>query len=237
MKTCLITALALAVVPSWAAEKLSVEVGYGEPGTSSSGIYTASPDTSFVIIKNTGDNRFVGSLSLTGLSGFGIFGHIDVDDHTPGGFSLAPGESWTLFGGPEASNYGGYNKCQEWIDGDPNSGQDPNGGADSGLLLHIAGTLGTAGDIDYSIYDYEVHSGTSRVNPFGVDLDNYILQGGDPFGRDTEDAYEESQAHAFFDVTGSRTAEALPCPTPDAGSTALLLGGGLMALASVRRKV
>jgi hypothetical protein len=237
MNSKILAAFALAGATGWAAEQLSIEVGYGFVGTSSSGIYTANPDTSFVKITNTGDNRFAGTFSLTGISGYGVFGHIDVDDHTPPQFGLAPGESFTLFGGPEASNYGGYNKCQEFVFGDPNSGQDPNGDPDSGLLLRIVGTLGTAGEIDYSIYDYEIHSGTPAANPFGVVLDNYILQGGDPFGRDTGDAFEEAQAHAFFFVDGSRIAEPLPCTTPDAGSTLFLLGGafGLLSFAAKRR--
>jgi len=217
----------------WAAEKLTVEVGYGFVGTSSSGIYTADPDTSFVIISNTGDSHFAGSLSLTGISGYGVYGHIDVDDHTPAGFSLAPGESWTLFGGPEGSNFGGYNKCQDYVLGDPTSGQDPAGFPDNGLLLSIVGMLGTAGDIAYSIYDHEIHSGTPAMNPFGTTLDNYILQGGDPFGRDTEDPFEVAQAHASFDVTGSRDAVELICvPEPGAWFGA----AGLVALAAVARR-
>jgi hypothetical protein len=35
-------------------------------------------------------------------------------------------------------------------------------------------------------------------NGLGVVLDNYILQGGDPFGRDTGDPVEVAQAHATF---------------------------------------
>jgi hypothetical protein len=235
LKQLLPLALAATASHAWAAEKLSVEVGYGFVGTSSSGIYTANPDTSFVIISNTGDNRFTGSLSLTGISGYGVYGHIDVDDNNSGSLSLAPGESWTLFGGPEASNYGGYNKCQTWVFGDPNSGQDPNGPPDSGLLLTITGTLGSAGSISYSIYDHEIHSGTSAVNPFGVSLDNYILQGGDPFGRDTGDAFEEAQAHAFFEVTGDRTATALEC-VPECGSATLIAALSLGAWGLFRWK-
>ncbi len=221
-----------------ASAALSVEVGYGFGGTSSSGIYTAAPDTGFVIISNTGDEAFEGSFSLTGSSGYGVFGHIDVDDHTPADFSLAPDSFWILFAGPEGSNYGGYNKCQEWIFGDSSSGQDPTGHADSGLLLSIVGSLdGGASSISYGIYDHEIHSGTSALSPFGVTLDNYILQGGDPYGRDTGDAFEVSQAHAFFAVDGDRTAVPIDCEVvPETSSlVAWSLLGTIGSLFSYRR--
>jgi hypothetical protein len=240
MKQYLLAAFALAATSAWAADSLSVEVLYGGPvgGTSSSGIYTAIPDTSIVIIENTGTTDFTGLLSLTGFSGIGVYGHIVVDDNNLFGpvtdGVLSPGETWTLYGGDEASNYGGYNKCQAVVP--PLFGQDPTGDPDSGMLLHIAGTLG-ATPIDYSIYDYEIHSGTSAVNPFGFSLDNYILQGGDPFGRDTGDAFEESQAHALLSVTGSRSASPLPCTVPDSGSAALLFASGITAMAFLRRKL
>lgn len=218
------------------ADMLSVEVGYGFVGTSSSGIYTASPDTSFVKVWNTGTTTFTGVLSLTGTSGYGSFGHDVVNDF--GSVTLAPGDSWVLFGGPEASNFGGFNKCQTWVNGDSNSGQDPTGIADSGMLFSAKGTLG-ANALDYSIYDHEIHSGTSATSPFGVTLDNYILQGGDPFGRDTFDTFEEAQAHAFFDITGDRRGTPISCPVPEANPPMIMLGFGILAMVAnkVRRTV
>src|SRR5262245_14630318 len=129
-KYLLIAALGMAATSAWAVSELSVEVGYGFGGTSSSGKYTAAPDTSFVIISNTGTTPFEGVLSLTGLSGIGVFGHVDVDDSS--GVFLDPGETWTLLGGPEGSNYGGYNKCQPVVP--PLFGQDPAGPPDNGML-------------------------------------------------------------------------------------------------------
>lgn len=206
---------------------LSVEVGYGFGGTSSSGIYSGAPDTSFVIITNTGTDPFTGLLSLTGTAGVGPFA--DVDDHSPGALALAPGASWILLGGPEGSNMGGFNKCQ--------LGTDPSGPADNGLLLTVTGAFATAGPISYTIYDYEIHSGTPATNPFGVTLDNYILQGGDPFGRDTFDPFEVAQAHAFFDITGDRTAVPLPCgAVPEPASLAIYASLGLVGMAFRRRR-
>lgn len=210
---------------------LSAEVGYGFGGTSSSGIYTAAPDTGFVIITNSGDETFTGTLGLTGSSGFGTFGHIDVADVSP--VTLAPGDIWILFAGPEGSNYGGYNKCQSWIFGDPFSGQDPLGPADSGLLLKVEGSFAGGLAISYGIYDHEIHSGTPALNPFGVTLDNYILQGGDPFGRDTFDPFEVAQAHAFLTITGDRVAMPLDC-VPEPASLVVWSGLGAVGLAVSR---
>src|SRR5437867_2024970 len=90
---------------------LKIEVGYagfpdeGIPGpVSSSGIYDASGgDSSFVTIQNVGSSAFVGTLSLTGTASNPVN---DVND-TSGVITLNPGDSWTLVGGPEASNQGG----------------------------------------------------------------------------------------------------------------------------------
>src|SRR5207237_10754762 len=49
-----------------------------------------------------------------------------------------------------------------------------------------------------SIFDRDIHSGSPPTNPYGVTLDNFILQGGDSFGRDTGDGYETTQAPGPF---------------------------------------
>src|SRR5207237_1998446 len=49
-----------------------------------------------------------------------------------------------------------------------------------------------------SIFDKDIHSGSPRTNPYGMTLDNFILQGGDSFGRDTGDGYETTQAPGPF---------------------------------------
>ena len=83
-----------------------------------------------------------------------------------------------------------------------------------GALFTFTGTGASAG-MSGSIYDKDIHSGVFRdVNappsglsgPLGTLSDSYVLQGGDPFGGDTQDNFEVSQAsgHAvvssFFDV-------------------------------------
>jgi len=62
-------------------------------------------------------------------------------------------------------------------------------------------------------------------------LDNYILQGGDPFGRDTFDDFEVAQAPATFKIA-SRTSG-----VPDMGNTLGLTGIGLVGLTLLRKKL
>lgn len=195
--------------------ELSVEVGYGFGGTSSSGAYTGNPDTGFVSVKNTGTSSFSGELSLLALFGGGN------RNDSSGNVTLNPGDSWLLLPGSESSNDGGFNKNQP--------GQDPNLAPDDGVKFSIVGSAG-GNAINFSIFDKDIHSGTPATNPFGVTLDNYILQGGDPFGRDTGDTFEVGQAHAFFKVAGGAVG------VPDAGNSLALLGGGLGALICVRRR-
>jgi hypothetical protein len=73
-----------------------------------------------------------------------------------------------------------------------------------GALVSFTGTLSG------SIYDKDIHSGVFRdVNapPSGlvgapVLSDSYVLQGGDPYGGDTGDAFEVTQADGLAVVSG-----------------------------------
>jgi hypothetical protein len=210
--TLALGALVAATVSANADLILSVEVGYGFGGASSSGLYAGSPDTGFVTIVNTGTTTFTGELSVDAPGLFGSF----FDTSGPG-HVMAPGDSWTLLPGPESSNFGGYFKNQP--------GTDPAGLADDGALLKIVGDDGSC-FIDFSIHDKDIHSGVFAVNPFGVTLDNYILQGGDPFGRDTGDAFEVAQGHAFFDIT---------C-VPEPSQWAMIGGMGLLGFGVWRKR-
>ena len=69
-----------------------------------------------------------------------------------------------------------------------------------GALFEFTGTGASAG-ISGSIFDKDIHSGSFR-SANGTSSDSYVLQGGDPFGGDTGDAFEESQAHGHATVNG-----------------------------------
>src|SRR5438445_4136975 len=72
---------------------------------------------------------------------------------------------------------------------------------------------GNSQSVFLSIFDKDIHSGSPRTNPYGVTLDNFILQGGDSYGRDTGDDYETTQAPGSFQF-----AQAGPSEQPIAAS-------------------
>jgi len=140
-----------------------------------------SPDTGFVRITNNGASTFVGDIGFHAIQCTGG----DWSDSFS--VTLNPGDHFSFSFNPESSNFGGFN--------------GPCGGVQNGAQFFMNGTVSLGTDtqsVNLSIFDEDIHSGVPRTNPFGVTLDNYILQGGDPLGRDTGDAYEVTQAPGPF---------------------------------------
>ena len=160
---------------------------------------TGAPDTGFVTFFNSGPSTFTGTLSLDGTSPGE--GHLT----TTLAVTMAPGASGVLTLSSESSNQGGWN------------GGSPN----IGISVEAAGTFsgigGTDVPVDFLVHDPDFHSGGFRTNPFGVTLDNYILQGGDPFGRDTGDGYETTQASATLEFSNA------PSSVPEPRETGVLM--------------
>jgi len=143
---------------------------------------TGSPETGFARFTNVGISTLSGTFTLRGTAPNGGY------HETAYVGSIAPNANLgSLSISYESSNDGGYNKV---------AGQQ-----DRGIEIRFDGTA-TVGSISselhLEVFDADVHSGVLRTNPFGVSTDAYVLQGGDPYGRDTGDDYELSQADGVY---------------------------------------
>ena len=151
---------------------------YGGPAGTSLGGGTPSPDTGFLTFTNSGPSTFTGTLGYTAAPGSG-----GADESFSASVTLAPGASDYFAIGNESSNQGGFN--------------GPTNSTQPGVIIFANGTFdATAANL--SVNDADVHSGVAQTNPFGVVVDSWVLQGGDPLGRDTGDAFETAQSHGLF---------------------------------------
>lgn len=182
---------------------------FGAPGDLTfSDFGTASPDTGYWRVTNSGSTTFVGTIGQTAVSNFGgdnSYSHV---------VTLAPGASVVFAVNTESSNVGGFN--------------GPFGTTQSGVEIFLNGLFNGTEAVILSVFDKDIHSGVPRVNPFGVIVDSYVLQGGDPSGRDTGDDFEVTQAAGHFSFV-ERVAN-----VPEPGSVALIAVA--MLAMSLRRR-
>lgn len=139
----------------------------------------ASPDTGFFTITNAGTSVFTGIVSDVAVSNFA--GDLS---QSFSGVTLNPGDSISISIASDSSNNGGYN--------------GPFGSTQPGVIIEMSGLINGTQPFMASVNDSQIHSGVPRTNPFGITLDNYVLQGGDPLGQDPGDAYETTQAPGHF---------------------------------------
>jgi len=184
--------------------------GYGGPPATFLGGGAASPDTGFVTFTNSGTTTYVGQFSYTAISNFA--GDLSFNS---GPVTLLPGASAYEAIDSESSNVGGFN-------GPYNTVPQP------GVIIDANGAFGGTA-VSLSVDDSSVHSGVSATNPYGVTLDNYVLQGGDPLGRDTGDGFEVAQAFGHYTFFSGGT-------VPEPATWAMMLVGvGLVGFAVRRR--
>jgi hypothetical protein len=172
-----------------------------------------SPDTGYWVVRNSGKSTFTGTVGQIAVTPFGV----NYDATSPS-LTLTPGQTVAVAVNFEASNQGGYN--------------GPVTSPQNGVEILIDGMVSDpsgSSPVHISVFDKDIHSGVPRTNPFGTTLDNYVLQGGDPFGRDTGDAFETTQARGFANF--SRGAA-----VPEPSTLLLLLTGAAVAGVSRLRK-
>lgn len=146
----------------------------------------AGYDTGYVRFINTGTSTLTGTFSIAGVDAQGVSRSDSVYR------TLAPGETLGSLTNNtcDSSNVNGYNKRA--------------GDTDLGIEIRFDGTAtqnGSSETIALSVFDKDVHSGSVRY-PFGVASDSYVFQGGDPYGRDTGDDFEVTQAPGMHTWSG-----------------------------------
>jgi hypothetical protein len=155
-------------------------VGYHFDLTSSYQYYNGNSgdETGFLTVTNNGASTFSGSIGLyDGSSPIA----------TPTITTLNPGDSVTLQAGPDSSDVGGFNL----------NGNNPS----NGLQVLMTGTVtqnSVSEGVNLSVYDKDINSGVFQTNPFGLILDSYVLEGGDPYGRSTGHVYEVAQPQGHY---------------------------------------
>ena len=140
------------------------------------------PDTGYLQIANTGNTTFIGSVGTDAVSAFA--GDLSF---SASGIVLAPGDSISIAIPFDASNVGGFN--------------GPAYQARPGILIWMRGFVAAGAlteAISLAVADADIHSGMVRLDPLGLLTDSFVLQGGDPWGFDTGDAFEGSQAQGIF---------------------------------------
>jgi PEP-CTERM motif-containing protein len=185
---------------------------FGAPADVATGTPTGGPDTGFIRITNNGASTFTGTIGYNAIAGSGTPSTYTIS------VTLNAGDHISISPNSESSNQGGYN--------------GPTGTIQNGAQYEMKGTVSLGGNselVDLTIFDKDIHSGAPRTNPFGVVLDNYIIQGGDNMGRDTGDDFETTQTPGPFSFV-ERVGGTVPEP-----ATLLLLSGGVGAIAAFRR--
>jgi hypothetical protein len=193
----------------------------GDPSDLVAGAPSANPDTGYVRITNNGTSTFSGTIGFVAVANC-----VSTDFSASYPVTLNPGDHVSVSINDESSNYGGYN-------GDCYDGTTP---PQDGAQFVMSGTVTSGADsqpVSLAIYDKDIHSNVLQTNPFGTTLDNYILQGGDPYGQDTGDSFETSQAPGPF-VCASDTGI---CQTPPSSVTVSKLKPSALGQGAAKAKV
>jgi hypothetical protein len=169
------------------------------------------PDTGYFQIVNTGTTTFAGLLGDVAVSA-----NAGDLSFTSGLLTLIPGASVSVAIPDDASDVGGFNGPAYLLR--------------PGVEIFLNGTMsdGPASEaIALLIADADIHSGTARTDSHGLTSDSFVLQGGDPWGFDSGDDFELTQADAVHVFTQSVPTQSVPEP-----GSAPILAAGMTAAAA-----
>jgi hypothetical protein len=188
---------------------VTTQYGFSLPGGTVTPFGGPSPDTGFWTVFNAGATTFTGTVGQVALAGNGL-----NFDFTTGTITLAPGQSISVAVNSESSNQGGYGGA--------------TGTLQNGVDIQLIGNVNGTEAVNLSVFDKDIHSGIFR-SADGHSSDSYVLQGGDPFGGDTGDAFEVSQAFGHFEFFEAAAA------VPEPGAFVLL--GTVLAILGIGKKL
>lgn len=167
-------------------------------------------DTGYLQIANTGATIFSGVVGTIAVS-------VNAGDlsFTSSPLVLEPGAAVSIAIPDDASDVGGFN--------------GPAYYARPGVEITLNGVISDGLDsetVSLLVADADIHSGVPRTDPSGLTSDSFVLQGGDPWGFDTGDDYELSQADGTYVFSQ---------PVPEPSSMGLLASAVFLCSGFLRR--
>ncbi len=176
----------------------------------------AGADTGYLLIANAGPSDYRGIIRVIAVSPFAGDQGFDL----PSGF-IPSGGSVSIAMPHDFSDMGGFNGPAFFFR--------------PGAIVYLEGIVDANGEsapVKVAAADLDIHSGVFRVDPHGLTTDNFVLQGGDPFGFDNGDEFETTQAWGHLTLSGT---VGIPAP-PGLPILAAALGGLLVARQRVLAK-
>jgi hypothetical protein len=168
------------------------------------------PVTGYFQVANTGDTTFSGIIGTIAVSSFA--GDLSFNS---GSISLTPGASVSVAIPDNSDDVGGFN--------------GPFYEFRPGVEITLNGTMSDgplSENVDLVVADANIHSGVPRTDQHGLTSDSFVLQGGDPWGFQNDDAFALSQADGVYAFTQ---------PVPEPGSASILATALTVAVIGRRR--
>jgi hypothetical protein len=180
------------ILALWPALGTSAPVGYsltvttayanGDPFPNQIDNVFSEPDTGFIEIANSGETTFSGVVGTIAVSAFA--GDLSF---ASGALVLAPGAAVSIAMPDDSTSVGGFNGPAYYYR--------------PGVEIYLDGTLSNGAAVQavsLLVADRDIQSGVWRTDSYGLSSDSFVLQGGDPWGFDSGNAFAMSQADGVY---------------------------------------